>query len=753
MSAMSRWDHEVHSPNGHFWSLPVLLRAAARGKPSGCDDELNTDNEQELLQRAKEINTDNEQDLMQSERQASTAFFQQRRGSPSWEKNPRPQAQESLGELVDFAEALCRDPIVGRSHDCLGTIVLPSRAVPEPSEESQTESEESEESEETEGTQSASQKASPIKSSHGAVAVPLSDGPGDVEEVSPGDGWVADESEQVAFSNSVGCSEIPVASPAEEENTGNRPNSEVHVCLESFRSETISETSGHVELCCLRRANCRFTQPRGAWFCGMEATHVDFEWQDTLEVCGRERLCLRQIFEAVDDSLYAVWHGSGAVDAARERERASDAIPALLANLSGQLRIYHFQLKEKRCVETMDGCVVLLELLSRLVELLDALAPPEAGATNAAAMPCFRELVCDALNEALGLRGFLPLCISYVKASPLEELEGSDLTLEMSLHALMAIHLCLLWFPPTRVALPEETFIDTGGYQAVLTLATDMVADLEDEVDAGSDFLGLERLGLAMDILRLGMRSNMGIDYVCGQGESAEAPAVAPLAIRALEVLTRAAEVSEETQSVAIATLPSAVRFIGALLHLTPIARFMSLAHVVHALRSALKCRPLSLPLTAAFREMVRRERPKHWFSQGKEAAQVRGDFYRSLDSENVLNELTIAATERIEELMDSLQRQKGQSYVACKAREARGMKDMAVESLEEAVVIGSYYDNVEAAVVAVYGKTSRVEEMAELQELRSSLRPLAPAGALETMRKRLERCFPLPGRAANING
>ena len=305
---------------------------------------------------------------------------------------------------------------------------------------------------------------------------------------------------------------------------------------------------------------------------------------------------------------------------------------------------------------------------------------------------------------------FLPPPASWLKVqvAPLNTKEGSDLTLEMSLHALMAIHLCLLWFPPTRVALPEETFIDTGGYEAVLTLATDMVADLE-EADAGSDFLGLERLGLAMDILRLGMRSNVGIDYVCGQGDSAEAPAVAPLAIRALEALTKAAEVSEETQSVAIATLPSAVRFIGALLHLTPIARFMSLAHVVHALRSALKCRPLSLPLTAAFREMVRRERPKHWFSQGKEAAQVRGDFYRSLDSENVLNELTIAATERIEELMDSLQRQKGQSYVACKARETRGMKDMAVESLEEAVVIGSYYDNVEAAVVAVYGKTSRV--------------------------------------------
>ena len=78
-----------------------------------------------------------------------------------------------------------------------------------------------------------------------------------------------------------------------------------------------------------------------------------------------------------------------------------------------------------RCVECMDGSVVLLELLSRLVEVLDALAPVEsaAGAAAPVALPCFRELVCDALNEALGLRGFLPLCISYITKSPLEELE------------------------------------------------------------------------------------------------------------------------------------------------------------------------------------------------------------------------------------------------------------------------------------------------------------------------------------------
>ncbi|CAL1170774.1 unnamed protein product [Cladocopium goreaui] len=768
---MTSWEHQVHSPNGHFWSLPVLLRAAARGKPSGCDDELNTDNEQELLQRgraskqkirdSKEINTDNEQDLLrrkdfrpsaQEVRQPEQKLWQSR---GSFEDSG---PSESLGELVHFAEGLCRDHIaVGRRHDRLGS-VLASRAASEPSASGETSAEDSVD-EDLEESADGSIRG---PSNHGGLQVDttinqqaLASGGAnshvdevDTEQVSPSDTWV-DEPEQVAFSNSVGQSEIPAISPTEE---ATRSNIEVQVCLDSFRSETVSEISGDLDLCCLRRADCRFTQP-GPWFCGMQgATHTDFEWKDTLEVCGRERLCLRQISEAVDDSLHALWHGSPA-PAARERERASDAIPALLANLSGQLRIYHFQLKEKRCVECMDGSVVLLELLSRLVEVLDALAPAEStvgAASPALAVPCFRELVCDALNEALGLRGFLPLCISYVNGSPLEELDGSDLTLEMSFHALMAIQLCLLWFPPTRVALPEETFIDSGGYQAVLTLAADIVADLED-AEPGTEFLGLERLGLAMDILRLGMRSNVGIDYVCGNtGDTAEAPPVAPLAIRALEALSRAAGSCHSSgsgafQQVAIATLPSAVRFVGALLHLTPIARFMSLAHVVHALRAALQCRPLSLPLTAAFRDLVRRERSRHWFSQGKEAAQLRGEFYRSLDGENVLNELALAATERVEELMESLQKKRGeggQSYVACKSR---GMKDVAVESLEEAVVIGNYYDNVEAAVVAVYGKTSRVEEMAELQELRSSLRPTAPAGALETMRRHLERCFPLP--------
>ena len=339
----------------------------------------------------------------------------------------------------------------------------------------------------------------------------------------------------------------------------------------------------------------------------------------------RERSVLQQLFEAVDGSVDAVWTARDA----RERERASNDIPALLANLSGQLRIYHCQLKEKRCVETLNGSALILEILSRLVEILDTLAPFE-GANGAAAIPCLSELTCDALNEALGLHGFLPLCISYVTESPFET-EGSDgdLALELSLHALMAIELCLLWLPPSRVVLPEETFVDSDGYQRIIGFVAEIVTEFEDQP---WDFVGLERLALALDILRLGMRSNTGIDHICaGQGDTAEAPAVVPLALRALQAISFTALEGQEDS--ALWTLPAAVRFMGALIHVTPIARAMNLAFVVQALRQSLQCRPLSLPLTVAFRDMVRRERPRHWFSRGREAAQVRGDFYRYLDS------------------------------------------------------------------------------------------------------------------------
>ncbi|CAK9054676.1 unnamed protein product [Durusdinium trenchii] len=698
--------NEVNSPDspGHLWSLPVLLQAAARGKPSGCEDELNTDNEQELLQKgrraakAKELNTDNEAELL---RRVQTVPKEEACYKEVVQKNP----SESLGQLVHFAEGLCRHPpVIGRSHERLGSVLSPPVLEPTTIEAAEASAEESasvsgesakgqsigdpevgcanhepdqckgNDMEGAEASNASGNAASPINEARGKFISQMARG--DLsKEVPP---FPALSPDQAKFTNEAG--------------------------VEGY-SETVSEISGNhsLDLCFLRRADCRFTQAGAAWFCGMRAGYIDFECY-TAEVCGRERSFLQQIFEAVDDSIDAVWNARGA----RERERASDDFPLLLANLSTHLRIYHFQLKEKGCIDTLDGRAVILELLSRLVEVLDTLAPLEGGHA-ATAVPCLRELACDALNEALGSRGFLPLCISYITESTMD-IFGRDLALELSMHALMAIQLSLLWFPPTRITLPEETFIDMEGYECVLSVAADLITQFEEEP---WDFLGLERLALAMDILRIGMRSNAGIDHVCAQSDASEAPTVAPLALRALQTLAFTALEDRESKA-ALAALPAAVRIMGALIHVTPIARAMNLGFVVQALRQALQCRPLSLPLAVAFRDLVLRERPRHWFSQGQEAARVRGDFYRYLHSENVLNELAIAATDRVEELMDSLQKKRqggtGPNYVPCRNVVPCGTREMAVESLEEAVIIGAYYDCVEAAVLAVYGKTSRVD-------------------------------------------
>ncbi|CAJ1392760.1 unnamed protein product [Effrenium voratum] len=500
----------------------------------------------------------------------------------------------------------------------------------------------------------------------------------------------------------------------------------------SFTTGSSSVSSAQ---CSLRRAECRFTRERETgWFCGVDFGAVDFECE-ALEVSSRERSILCQIFEDVD-SCVADFRSP----CRRDREKASEDLPALFAKLCSQLRIYHFQLREKRCVETLDGSAIIMELLSRVVEVLDALAP---GGVESC--PYVRDLVCDALNEALGPRGVFPLCVSYLNASPLED--AGDFYLELSFHALMALLLALLWDTPSRVTeTPEKTIIEAEGFQAVFTLATDLVAGFENQEPW--EELGLERLFLALHILRLGLRSTEAMDPVCrvefeNEEESEEdTPAVAQLARRALQVLSQPA--APEQRTVVLHALPAAVRLLGALLQVPPLARSLDFFELSGALHRALQRRPLTLALTAAFREMVLRDRPRRWFSMGPEAKQVRRDFFNSLDSENVLNELAAAATERVEHLLRLLQEKRtgpGASYEPCR----QGMKDMAVQSLEEAVEIGSYFDNVEATVVAVYGKASVVEEMAGLKELRESLPDRPAVSSLEQMRQHLQRCFPVP--------
>ncbi|CAJ1331152.1 unnamed protein product [Effrenium voratum] len=661
--------------------LPVLLRAASRGKVIFAEDEeLNTDNEQELLRKGcEEINTDNEEQLLQRSfrlrpplpRTSAAAASAAPAASAPAASSPASPARPGLAELVSFAEELDQSELsfwTFRSFRldglCTGLCHYGSVDVR-------------------------------------SIARPASFTTGR-ESSNFGEGRVLSLRMHGSFDNY------------------------------NYRLGSSSVSSAQ---CSLRRAECRFTRERETgWFCGVDFGAVDFECE-ALEVSSRERSILCQIFEDVD-SCVADFRSP----CRRDREKASEDLPALFAKLCSQLRIYHFQLREKRCVETLDGSAIIMELLSRVVEVLDALAP---GGVESC--PYVRDLVCDALNEALGPRGVFPLCVSYLNASPLED--AGDFYLELSFHALMALLLALLWDTPSRVTeTPEKTIIEAEGFQAVFTLATDLVAGFENQEPW--EELGLERLFLALHILRLGLRSTEAMDPVCrvefeNEEESEEdTPAVAQLARRALQVLSQPA--APEQRTVVLHALPAAVRLLGALLQVPPLARSLDFFELSGALHRALQRRPLTLALTAAFREMVLRDRPRRWFSMGPEAKQVRRDFFNSLDSENVLNELAAAATERVEHLLRLLQEKRtgpGASYEPCR----QGMKDMAVQSLEEAVEIGSYFDNVEATVVAVYGKASVVEEMAGLKELRESLPDRPAVSSLEQMRQHLQRCFPVP--------
>ncbi|CAJ1445305.1 unnamed protein product, partial [Effrenium voratum] len=96
--------------------LPVLLRAASRGKVIFAEDEeLNTDNEQELLRKGcEEINTDNEEQLLQRSfrlrpplpRTSAAAASAAPAASAPAASSPASLARPGLAELVSFAEEL-----------------------------------------------------------------------------------------------------------------------------------------------------------------------------------------------------------------------------------------------------------------------------------------------------------------------------------------------------------------------------------------------------------------------------------------------------------------------------------------------------------------------------------------------------------------------------------------------------------------------------------------------------------------------
>jgi len=763
------------------WSLPVLLRAAARGRPNlGTDkeDEINTDNEQELLRIGEcQRSADHDKELQMSPR----GLLGEGRSEPL--TRPAPRHPSLPWDLVSFAEGLCQsispdvvspgtptspwwkepasqkvflEPQVPRAP--IEAPFLRPRPAPIKDDDDLI-SEPSPSAREAHSPlaravhlpEGASQISFSIASSYSVSASeeePLRDGEvpcclpmpptqldpsfpddagtdGDAEEVSPGCHGLA----AVQISSELSLSEFDSADTTE--NSQSSPVSSWSAPSADRRRLADDSPSG---CCCwLRRADCRFTRATGSWYCGISASEdaTPLECTVSREVNSRERVALQQLFAAIDDSVDEVRNSQDQ----RCRARASDSIPALFTQLSMHLRGYLYQLQEKQCVETVEGDAVVLELFIRAVQLLDVLAPrEEADGLGGEATPCFPYLVCDHLNQALGKEGLIPLCIHWLFPVSLEELDEEGpaaLACELSFHALMTLQLLLLWSPPSRVSPPEETLLQKSGYQVVFDLAGKILSDVER--DRPWKEVRLERLSLALDVLRLGLRSTAGMHSVCSCRANEDKPSsIILLPLRALDILALAP--SQAPEDVVALSLASAARLLASLLQIPDIAQTEDFDYVAQCLRRALRFRPLSLPLTAAIRELLvcpRRPRTSR-FGMGKEAyAKTRKELLRKVQQHGVLAELAAATTDRVEELLQEIHEQRrvsgGRRDVSCRQR---GIKDVAVASLSPALEISAFFDNVEAAVRVVYKKISDLEEMRPLIQLRQSVeKPHVSAG------------------------
>ncbi|CAE8668240.1 unnamed protein product, partial [Polarella glacialis] len=528
--------------------------------------------------------------------------------------------------------------------------------------------------------------------------------------------------------------------------------------------------------CRFRRAMCRFTVPDTATFCGVGMALQLTDTCDTEPLKGLEHSALMLLLEQAESSVKAVRSSRPGAGVAT----TASGMPVLVANLSQKLVEYCRDLADCNIVKTLYGIPVVLAILVQLVEAMDTLVPPEedivesmSGKTAALsrmagggeACPPYTGMVMEALSQALGPQGFLPQCVQLLgdgaAAKDLQKMGCAMLAKEMGLHAMFAIRLALAWEPPRSVPKPDEMMLNFDGYQAVFGSMVDLLSKLQrfasppvsgdrrhSEVGKKApNARALAQLALCFDVMRFGLRSDSGIDSICGFGGE-RSPAVSlngrrgsregnrasgtvsPLAPMLVEALENLVAVPKDlgTPEAVEAALPAAIRLLGVLLDIPVLAASISTDRLARALKRILTSKPLTLRLAAATREIVasaRPERPRRWFSG--QAANFRKDLCRSMARESVPSEMVQAALKMLGE--EPLRPAPRPSWIQSSdpSQSPTSLGQEVREAAERTYVVGAYYDCVEDVVVAVFGTTAAVDEMAQLRTARAE----ADAGEL----------------------
>eukprot|EP00930_Biecheleria_cincta_P082468 TRINITY_DN72199_c0_g1_i1.p1 TRINITY_DN72199_c0_g1~~TRINITY_DN72199_c0_g1_i1.p1 ORF type:complete len:1473 (+),score=252.05 TRINITY_DN72199_c0_g1_i1:87-4505(+) len=491
---------------------------------------------------------------------------------------------------------------------------------------------------------------------------------------------------------------------------------------QSANTSTISERPAAYTF---RRADCRFTRDTGSfsgivgtYFCGI-AGGADQNLYDSCQVqpvLGRDRAALLLLLGQAESTFKAV----------HSKQPGAEAhAPLLLAKLSSEMAVALQSLSENHSIETLDGKPLLLSLLARLVEMLDTLVPPEDIAAESMitdalnpgggeACPAYTDGVMHALREALGSNGFLQQCLACLANSDLwQRLQGDgakDFSKELRLLLLLAVRLAMAWAPPRSVMRPEEIMCAFQGPKILIDLAVQLNYSLQSPESA--DAFGVAQLTLVFDSLRLLLRAGYPALEAHSKAKGVRTmPPIAPIAIEVMQTIaTLDSAVMPQN-----ALLPAALRLLASVLDLPGASASVDPHLVAQALSSAIAGQPLTLGFVAAARDVVvDTERRSHWFSQDGKLSKLRKELRASFDAERVPSQLAISAKEHLQKVL----MHESDMANSC------GLSQKLKEKTARVIFAGLLHDHIEAVVLAVYGSTLAVDEMAELKSLRAEIQP-----------------------------
>eukprot|EP00927_Polykrikos_kofoidii_P060638 TRINITY_DN5557_c0_g1_i2.p1 TRINITY_DN5557_c0_g1~~TRINITY_DN5557_c0_g1_i2.p1 ORF type:complete len:1495 (+),score=205.90 TRINITY_DN5557_c0_g1_i2:117-4601(+) len=242
---------------------------------------------------------------------------------------------------------------------------------------------------------------------------------------------------------------------------------------------------------CYHRAECRYTRREDAQYVGLDIQLPCKTMQDVSdfeELRGPERSRVQLQLDLTDEALGAMLGANRRVDGANT---SSTRLPHLLSKLCKEFAVHFHDEMEAPIGEkqlAVDGVPATLAMLLRIVELLDALISNDGGdvcqsggvASSApVAGAAATDSVVRGLSDCAGFGGILPLCIHILCAEVASP--SINFNNEWLLHAIIAVRLLVEWLPPLGVPRPRGQLHASGGYDALVKLATDLLRSLRGE--------------------------------------------------------------------------------------------------------------------------------------------------------------------------------------------------------------------------------------------------------------------------------